>query len=280
MTSTDTDNTEKPFRLTQEQINTFDSFGFLHFPGLLNDCIEQYTKSFTDVFQQNQDEVINWVHEAHYNKTRQVLMQIAERSADFSAIIDDPRIDGIFSSLLGDDYIYRTSEGNIFSSDTYWHTDLYNIDYRYRHLKMLFYLDPVDENSGCLRVLPGSNHWGDVYAKSLEKNIYEPEKNYGLSPTEIPGHAVPTQPGDLIIFDYRLKHATCNSVDKRRMFTVCASERFSDEHLPDLAKLVGELYNYSGKIYQDAIVESADEARMKKLDQCLACEPFIQKAEK
>ncbi len=262
-------------QLTEQQINTFNTFGYMHFPGLLSDVIDEYTAVFMDLYERCKDEVIDWVHEAHYNKTRRVLMQIAERDAAFAKIIDDPRVDGIFSSLLGEDYIYRTSEGNIFSSNTYWHTDLYNIDYRYKHLKMAMYLDPVDADSGCLRTLPGSHHWDDSFAKMLEKDIYEPEKNYGLKPEEIPGQPIPSQPGDVILFDYRIKHATCNSGDYRRMFTVCASERFKDDHLPDLAKLVNELYGLSGKIFQEAMVDSAGPERMKHLEQCLACKPLV-----
>ena len=177
--------------------------------------------------------------------------------------------------MLGDDYLYRTSEGNIFSSGTYWHTDLYNIDFKYQHLKMIFYLDPVEEHSGCFRTIPGSHHWGDKFSKLLERDIYKPEENYGLSAEEIPGQIIPTQPGDLLIFDYRLKHATCDTGSTRRMFTIAASERFADEDLSSLAKLIGELKEYTGTIYQQTLIDSASPKRMTHLEQSLSCESLL-----
>lgn len=270
-----TENSDKSFRLSPEQINTFQTFGFMRFPGLFNDDIQRYAQLFDELFEQEKKDVIGWMHDGHYNKERKVLAQFIERTDSFASIIDDPRIDSIFSSLLGSDYLYRASDGNIFSGDTYWHTDLYNMDFRYQHLKMLFYLEPVDADSGCLRVLPGSHHWGDKYAKMLERDTYEPEKNYDLSAVDIPGFSIPTQPGDVILFDFRLKHAACNASEPRRMFTVCASERFKDEHLPDLTKSVSALLDISGKVYQDAIIDSADKKRMKHLEQYLLCEELL-----
>jgi hypothetical protein len=59
------------------------------------------------------------------------------------------------------------------------------------------------------------------------------------------------------------------------MFTVCASERFAEEDMDSLAKLTAEIQQYTGKIFQDPMVDSASEHRMQRLQQCLSCEPLI-----
>ena len=88
----------------------------------------------------------------------------------------------------------------------------------------------------------------------------------------VPSVVIPTQPGDAIVFDYRLKHATCHSSERRRMFTICASERFREEDMPSLKKMVEDLRQISkGKVFQDDFVKNAPEKRLRHLDQSLAC---------
>ena len=82
-------------------------------------------------------------------------------------LLDDPRIEGIGSALLGDDFNYTGSDGNYYVGDTRWHSDGYR-DKKYVSLKMAFYLDPVTRDTGCLRVVPGSHRFGDAFAEALE----------------------------------------------------------------------------------------------------------------
>jgi len=258
--------------LTPQQIKFFDTFGYLCFPGLLADRANQITATFDALFGAQSQDVLDWRHEAHYNNARHILIQLIERDPELSALLEHPDIDGIFTSLLGENYLYRASEGNIFTGDTYWHSDLYNADFKYRHVKILFYLDPIDADSGALRVIPGSNLFGDKFANQLERYVWEHDKNYGIGKDDVPSVVIPTRPGDAIVFDYRLKHATCHSGQHRRMFTICASERFREEDLPSLKKMVEDLRKISqGKIYQDSFIQQAPPQRLRHLDQCLSC---------
>lgn len=256
--------------LSQQQKQFFDTFGYLSLPGLLADNTDKVINKFDALFAEHNKAVLDWRHEAHYNNARHILLQLIERDPDLSSLLEDPRIDGTFSTLLGDDYLYRASEGNIFTGDTYWHSDLYSADFKYRHIKILFYLDPIDANSGALRVIPGSHLFGDKFANQLERYVWEHDKNYGISKEAVPSITIATRPGDAIVFDYRLKHATCNSGAHRRMFSICASERFRDEDMPSLRKIVDDLRKVTeGKIYQDDFVQQAPAQRLKHLDQCL-----------
>jgi len=258
--------------LSPQQLRFFETFGYLSLPGLMTDISDSLIDRFDKLFAQHTSDVLDWRHEAHYNNARHILIQLIERDPYLSSLLEDPRIDGLFTSLLGESYLYRASEGNIFTGDTYWHSDLYNADFKYRHIKILFYLDPIDANSGALRVIPGSHLFGDKFANLLERYVWEHDKNYGIDKESVPGIVIPTRPGDAIVFDYRLKHATCHSSDRRRMFTICASERFRDEDLPSLKKMVEDLRQVSkGKVFQDDFINLAPAQRLRHLDQCLAC---------
>ena len=40
-------------RLTEQQINFFNTFGFLHFPGLLADCVDRIIEEFEKVWTEH-----------------------------------------------------------------------------------------------------------------------------------------------------------------------------------------------------------------------------------
>jgi hypothetical protein len=87
-----------PFSLSPQQKNFFDTFGYLVLPGLLKDDIADIYAAFTDLYEKNDPEVIDWRHEAHYMQSRRVLLQFIERQPKLAALLDHPVIDGIFRS--------------------------------------------------------------------------------------------------------------------------------------------------------------------------------------
>jgi ectoine hydroxylase-related dioxygenase (phytanoyl-CoA dioxygenase family) len=265
------------FKLTRQQKNFFDTFGYLVLPGLLKDSIDSISAAFEKLYQKDDKEIIDWRHEAHYMKSRRVLLQFIERQPELAALLDHPVIDGIFRELLGANYLYRASEGNIFTGDTYWHSDLYGADFKYRHVKILLYLEPLDADSGAFRAIPGSHLFGDKFANLLERWVWKHEDNYGLQKNEVPCVVVPTQPGDALVFDYRLKHATSHTQNNRRMFSICASQRFADEDLPVLAKLVKDYLPMSGgNVYRPEFVANANESLQGHISQCLQAFNLLQ----
>lgn len=258
------------FTLTRQQKNFFDTFGYLVLPGLLKSSIGEISAAFDELYRQEDREVVDWLHEAHYMKSRRVLLQFIERQPELAALLEHPVIDGIFSALLGEDYLYRASEGNIFTGDTYWHSDLYGAHFKYRHIKILLYLEPLTENSGAFRAIPGSHLFGDKFANLLERYVWKHEENYGLDKDSVPCVTIPTEPGDALVFDYRLKHATSHTQHNRRMFSICASQRFEQEDMPKLAELVSNFLPLTdGQVYRPEFVADASEKRLKHLSQCV-----------
>ena len=81
----------------------------------------------------------------------------------------------------------------------------------HRHLKVIFYLEPVRATTGCLSVLPGSHFL--PYRERMEK--------YGedILPLgkDVPGiYPIETDPGDLLVFNVKLYHS---SIRRRRETT-------------------------------------------------------------
>lgn len=270
-------NSSAPLALTRQQKNFFDTFGYLVLPGLLKDSASAITAAFERLYAKDDKEIIDWRHEAHYMKSRRVLLQFIEREPALAALLEHPVIDGIFRSLLGEDYLYRASEGNIFTGDTYWHSDLYGAHFKYRHVKVLLYLEPLDADSGAFRAIPGSHLFGDKFANLLERYVWKHEENYGLEKDQVPCVTIPTQPGDALVFDYRLKHATSHTRQNRRMFSICASERFADEDLPVLAKLVNDYLPASGgQVFQPDFVAQVSDLIRPHIEQSLQAFALLQ----
>jgi hypothetical protein len=145
---------------------------------------------------------------------------------------------------------------------------------KYRNVKMIFYLDSLAADSGCFRVLPGSQHFGDQFTNKLQSFLKKGDSfvdDLGLEDHEMPAQVIPTEPGDVVVFDFRVKHATCfASARQRRMFTICAAERLREEDIPALRQEIAATGKYGIKSYYgEAMVRTAGPDRMQHLQQCL-----------
>ncbi len=260
-------------RLTKEQLAFMETFGFLGFPGLLKDRIDGITGAFEAVWAER-----GGGHDGkpHDGTARSCIVPFIDQHPVLSALIDDPRVNGIFSSLLGDDFVYLGSDGNFYVDDTRWHSDT---DWSGKmrgappriYYKMAFYLDPLTRESGALRVIPGSHRWGDAYAESLESQIRKSGENWGVEGWEVPAVALETRPGDIVVFNQNTKHSAWGGGDRRRMFTVNCTARFADEDIPILKNEIAAAARFwLDSVYGEAMLETAGPARMKHLEQPLA----------
>ena len=186
--------------LSDQQMAYFETFGFLTFPGLLIDVIDETTLRFEKVWA---DHGGGHHGREHDREQRSALLPFIDQDPYLSAMLDDPQIDGIASSILGEDYNYTASDGNFYVGDTEWHSDGYGHS-KYLSIKMAIYLDPVSERTGCLRVIPGSHIVGDVFGDALHKGApgsKEPrqEELWGIKGSQVPAVPIESQPGDLVV---------------------------------------------------------------------------------
>ena len=103
------------------------------------------------------------------NVERVCLPQFIDLHKSLYDLLDDCRIINIGESILGSDFNYMGSDGNYYHSNTSWHSDGWQANIL--HIKLAFYLDNLEHNKGCLKVLPGSHHLGDKYSNYLNKNL-------------------------------------------------------------------------------------------------------------
>ena len=89
-----------------------------------------------------------------------------------------------------------------------------------RGVKFAFYLQPLDENNGALRFIPGSHKepfHSDIRKIVLKESNGGVVDEEGLDVDEMPAYVARSRPGDVIAFDNRTWHASWGGGFDRRM---------------------------------------------------------------
>ena len=257
--------------VTDQQVQFFETFGFVLFPGLLSDCIGEVIEAFEEVWRQ-----LGRGHNGlpHDGSKRSCIVPFPDQHPRLCELFDDPRIDAIATALMGDDYNFMPSDGNYYSGDTGWHSD--GADTDILHVKFAFYLDPLTRDSGCVRVIPGSHRFGDLYADSLSNGIRKSEDLWGVDGAQVPAQAVETQPGDVVVFDHKTKHASFGGGGWRRMFTMNMCQRYPEERVQELRDyLEGIVRFWVDRAYGPIMMETAGPGRLRHLEQVMANDDHI-----
>ena len=254
-------------RLSDQQIEFFRTFGFLSFPGLLQDRVESIVGAFEKLFEMHGG---GHNGQGHDGTQRSCILPFIDQSDYLSSLLDDPRIDGIAATLLGDDYNYMGSDGNYYVGNTWWHRDGY-LERDFKHLKIAFYLDPVTSDSGALRVIPGSHLLDDRFGSALTALIPDSDRTLGMSASQLPSVALETQPGDIVCFDHNTFHASFGGGSRRRMFTINYSQRYPEERLGDLRDYIGTYARFwTARVYGEPMMHTAGPQRLPHLEQIMA----------
>jgi len=137
-------------------------------------------------------------------------------------------------ALLGDKSTYTGSVGNVFNSYIYWHSDYFRSDVPQGvKLKIAFYLDELDADSGALRVIPGTNHLGtfrdSIYDEARAAKPGDLEQVFGVAEDQLPCWAIASKPGDVVVFNNTTLHANFNGGPDRRMFSLQFSQVLPNE---------------------------------------------------
>jgi hypothetical protein len=258
-------------KLTDQQLAQFKTFGFLAFPGLLKDRIDDIIREFEAVFIKH-----GGGHDGkpHDGKRRSCIVPFIDQSAYLSTLLDDPRIHGIATSLLGEDFNFMPSDGNYYAGDTGWHSDGWHPETT--HIKIAFYLDPLGRESGALRVIPGSHKVGDAFAESLQKEIYQCDTSWGLHGRDVPAIALETVPGDILVFNHNTKHAAFNGSGWRRMFTMNLCQRYPQARIQELRDYLNGVSRFwVDRAYGDIMMKTAGPQRQRHLEQVMANDGHI-----
>ncbi len=253
--------------LSQEQLNFFETFGYLVIPQFFS---EDETNKIIRGFEwsiQNRGG-----GEDHNGSTRTMFLGPIEHHPEMCALVDHPAIQDLIGGVLGEDFNYCSGDGNYYSGDTKWHPDG---DWgQLFATKTAFYLDSLTRETGALRFIPGS-HRPDHFVRKQNIDVNNSLELFGIPPSEFPGSvAVETNPGDIAIFNHDLYHASFGGGPRRRMFTMnCTRQaktpedleminRYLRKHAPGYYK-----YKTGAGMFHATMIDTADENRMTHLRQ-------------
>jgi len=221
--------------LSSNQVSRFETLGFLVIPQLFSrQEISAITKEADAVWESTQGRATD---PGHTEEGKQIF-GFVERNPLLTSLPADDRIFGAVEQLLGPDFLYLASDGNMWAGDTVWHSDD-NIRPGYKRVKVALYLDPLTQENGCLRVIPGSHRHpmhGDLDF-ACKENISDP---LGIPSVEFPSFPVETNPGDVLMFCHDIFHASFGSPQIRRQI---ALNFFAKPEVEHISKWVKALYS-------------------------------------
>ena len=207
--------------LSAAQKSFFATFGYLKLPDFLADDIVWITDEFEASWLATKQAAKDTVHDGSKRTMHPELF--VSTTPRLSTLVEHPGISAVCGDIMGEGWSLNGGDGNFYSGDTGWHSDVWHGHWQAKttllNLKIAFYLDPLTRDTGALRVIPGSHRFGDAYCNEVQKGICGGD-SFGLSGQEIPAVAIDIRPGDLVLFDHRLKHAAYGGGRRPRLFTM------------------------------------------------------------
>jgi phytanoyl-CoA dioxygenase PhyH len=157
----------------------------------------------TEIDRVMHDGLVSCVSRTEEINFRYVPMMTAQTPASLSLL---DRIEAVAMDLLGGAVLPTRAKGVRYSRSTPWHSDSIS---PLESIGFLAYLERLGMEDGALRVLPGSHH--PEFRDALRRLGID-----GTSDPALPAHVVATEPGDLILLDEHLFHASFGGRTRRQ----------------------------------------------------------------
>ena len=244
---------------TPEQKSHFDTFGFLILRQAFSaDEINRLTIEAEKIWDERRKKFPS------KDKGLDVGEFVEQRPLLTNLLVDD-RIHGTIEGLLGPDFIWGGSEGQVTGHRHHgWHTDRPGDEEEisYLRIKVMIYLDPLDKDSGCLRVLPGSHRLplhGEIEPEEHHQHG-DYVKPFDITGPDMPGFPFECRPGDVIFFNHCLFHSMFNGKKGRRYIALKFAAR------PTTDKQLASLRYYTKDIFEpaDTLLKS-DRPRIRRM---------------
>ena len=245
-------------KITDKQVRFFETFGYLKLTQALHAEIDWIISEFEQIFVDRKV--------VHDGTKRSCVVPFIDQREKLSTLLDHPVIVNAAQALMGDNFNYLGGDGNYYSGDTSWHTDGFHTVGKF--IKMAFYLDPVRAATGALRVVPGSHH---IDTKWDGRHPKQAEELYGISPREMPAQVLETDPGDLLIFNHNIMHASFGGSGFRRMFTLNMSQHAeTPAEIIDLENFINSADRFwLDQTHSELMRRTASPERMRYLQQVI-----------
>ena len=215
--------------LSQAQIEHFNVFGVLILRGVLNE---------EDVRKLNAewDAKLTTTTDGGAQGEKKYIMSwpsLGPETPFTGLLLEDPRVNEIVESIYKDGYYGISCNSSSKVGETPWHPDT---DFQNFHgIKVVTYLQKLNGDNGALRVIPGSHRYPihdeirQIKMRNTEFDGVKREKkvgdansetNGGLAIGEVPALICVTNPGDIIVFDFRVWHASTGGAYDRRLLSM------------------------------------------------------------
>ena len=234
--------------LNSRQKKFFDDFGYLYLPGLMEDEVPWIIDEFENVFARS--------GVVHDGSARSSLATFIERNTRLCTLLDNPKVNGLLGGLLGANYNYLGSGGELYVGDGQWHPDCH--DAPVRQVKWAMYLDALTRETGALRMVPGSHRQG--WQGNLDTRAL-----WGIGMEEVPCVVPDNAPGDVIVFDQQTLHNALGGGNRRRMINLLACSSCLNE--AELAFLRHRLPASRKELRWDIMRGTGTPERMRHLEQ-------------
>jgi hypothetical protein len=186
------------FNLTRQSADAFRTFGFVVLRGFF-----EPSPLAAEIDRVMADGLGDGVSRTGDTQFQYVPMMTAETPVSLSLL---DRAETVAAALLGGPVLPTRAKGVRYFGDTMWHTDS---DSPLTSVGFLAYLEPVGAESGALRVIPGSHH-------PQLRDAIRALGAAGLAAPGLPHHVVVTEPGDVILLDEHLFHASFGGGTRRQ----------------------------------------------------------------
>ncbi len=242
--------------LTEQQKHEFETFGFL----LLKDLIpSDEMQLYIDAFDETMTKANGGVPWQRAPQGHAVSPFYRHNPAVYHGLLDDERITEVVEELLGEDFVFWHAEGHHYWRGTPWHHDSVALE-GMTHLKVVFFLDPVRANTGCLSMLPGT-HFTPVRDR-MERwygGARGMDGDFAAWPAAI---ALESDPGDAAIFNIKVYHAALGEDQHRRSINI---NYIQNLRTPEQEEYLKSMYGYDNPPYTPELFEDATPRRMRML---------------
>jgi hypothetical protein len=182
--------------VTSPRSRFFDTFGFTVERGLLADRVAALSEAFeATVDPRARDEPR--------------VLSVLDPAGPVAEAMLEGGVAAALDEVTGGEWQVVAADASRFYADTPWHRDGPHVVHRY--VAVIAYLEPAGADGGALRVVPGSHTMAAFDRDWLTR------EEWGIEADEVPATVLETEPGDVILLDQNVAHATCHGGDGRRM---------------------------------------------------------------
>ena len=240
--------------LTEQQKHEFETFGFL----LLKDLIPSDEMQFyVNAFDETMTKANRGVPWQRAPQSHSVMPFYRHNPAVYHRLLDNERISEVVEDLLGEDFLFWVAEGHHRWGGTGWHHDSVAPG-GLTHLKVVFFLEPVRADTGCLSMLPGTHF--PLLRERMERWYGGPGVgDHAAWPAAI---ALESDPGDAVIFNIGAYHAALGEEQDRRSLNI---SYIQNPRTPEQEEYLTSNYDYDNPMYTPELFEDATPKRMRML---------------